>query len=252
MQFLLVNSNTSQHVTQRMVATAQNSLGTMATVHGVTASQGPQIVASRAEKNVLAAQQALELAVQHHAGMDAVILAISTDSGIAALRESLGIPVIGMLQAALVTAAQLGQRVGLLTLGGHMLPVYQEQLRQYQLDGLMHAWRAPQAPLLFSSQAQAVEPAAVALLTEQAQEMIAQNDLDVLVLSGAVLSGYRAALQAQLPVPVVDGIEAAAWQAVALAGLRPGKQRVGSFARVTGRVATGVSPALMAHLAGSA
>lgn len=251
MQFLLVNPNTSQHVTQRMVATAQNSLGTMATVHGVTASQGPQIVACCAE-NVLAAQQALELAVQHHAGMDAVILVISTDSGIAALRESLGIPVIGMLQAALVTAAQLGQRVGLLTLGGHMLPVYQEQLRQYQLDGLMHAWRAPQAPLLFSSQAQAVEPAAVALLTEQAQEMIAQNDLDVLVLSGAVLSGYRAALQAQLPVPVVDGIEAAAWQAVALAGLRPGKQRVGSFARVTGRVATGVSPALMAHLAGSA
>lgn len=141
MQFLLVNPNTSQHVTQRMVATAQNSLGTMATVHGVTASQGPQIVACCAE-NVLAAQQALELAVQHHAGMDAVILAISTDSGIAALRESLGIPVIGMLQAALVTAAQLGQRVGLLTLGGHMLPVYQEQLRQYQLDGLMHAWRS--------------------------------------------------------------------------------------------------------------
>lgn len=247
MQLLLVNPNTSDHVTQRMRQTAQNALGGAADIVAVTATDGPRIVGSRAE-NVLAAQQALELGVAHAAGMDAVILAISTDAGLWALREILDIPVVGMLQAALLCAAQLGQRVGLITLGMHMLPVYQEQARLYQLDGLMHAWSAPSLPQAFAPHAQALEPEVLAQLQVHTQRMIDSHDLDVLVLSGAVLSGYRAALQAQLPVPVIDGIEAAAWQAVAMARIGSAKARTGSFSRAMGREVSGVSAGLAARM----
>lgn len=249
MQILLLNPNTSAQVTGRMVQTAALSLGSAAEVLGVTASQGPQVVGSRLE-NVLAAQQALELGVAHASGVQAIILAISTDAGLWALREALDIPVVGMLQSALLSAAQIGQRVGLITSGAHMLPLYQEQARLYQLDGLMRAWAAPSLPQAYAPDALPVEPEVLAQLQAQAQQMVAEQDLDVLILSGAVLSGYRAALQAGLSVPVIDGIEAAAWQALALAGMAPAKARSGGFARVTGRAATGVSPALIAHLAG--
>ncbi|MCD2514171.1 aspartate/glutamate racemase family protein [Comamonas endophytica] len=247
MQLLLLNPNTSDHVTQRMRQTAQTALSGAADIVGVTATEGPRIVGSRAE-NVLAAQQALALGVAHAPGMDAVILAISTDAGLWALREILDIPVVGMLQAALLCAAQLGQRVGLITLGAHMLPVYQEQARLYQLDGLMHAWSAPALPQAFAPHAQAVEPEVLAQLQLHAEQMIDSHDLDVLVLSGAVLSGYRAALQAQLPVPVIDGIEAAAWQAVAMARMGSAKARIGSFSRVMGREVSGMPAQLTARM----
>lgn len=250
-QLLLINPNTSAHVTQRMVDIAQRSVGSAVYITGVTATQGPRIVGSRAE-NVLAAQQALQLGVEHGAGAHAIILAISTDAGLWALREVLDIPVVGMLQASVVAAAQLGQRIGLITLGAHMLPVYQEQLRLYQFDGLMQAWAAPHLPQAFLRDALAVEPMVLSQLQQHAQEMIVAHDLDVIILSGAVLSGYRTALQALLPVPVVDGIEAAAWQALSMAHMQMVKATTGGFARVHQREVTGVTPSLMAHMADKA
>lgn len=247
-QLLLINPNTSVHVTQRMVDTAQLSVGSMARITGITAVEGPRIVGSRAE-NVLAAQQALQLGVEHGADADAVILAISTDAGLWALREVLDIPVVGMLQASVLAAAQLGQRIGLITLGAHMLPVYQEQLRLYQIDGLMHAWAAPHLPQAFLPGALAVEPQVLEQLQQQSQQMVTAHDLDVIILSGAVLSGYRAALQALLPVPVIDGIEAAAWQALAMAHLQAVKATTGGFSRVHQREVTGVAPSLIHHMA---
>lgn len=247
-KLLLINPNTSTHVTQRMVDTAQHSVGSMARITGVTATEGPRIVGSRAE-NVLAAQQALQLGIAHAEGADAVILAISTDAGLWALREVLDIPVLGMLQASVLAAAQLGQRIGLMTLGGHMLPVYQEQLRLYQLDGMMQAWAAPHLPQAFLPQALAVEPLVLEQLQQQAQQMIAAHDLDVIILSGAVLSGYRAALQALLPVPVIDGIEATAWQALAMVHMQASKATVGGFSRVHQREVTGLAPSLVRHMA---
>ena len=248
-QLLLINPNTSAHVTQRMVHTAQHSVANMARITGITAAEGPRIVGSRAE-NVLAAQQALQLGVEHAAGADAIILAISTDAGLWALREVLDIPVIGMLQASVLAAAQLGQRIGLVTLGAHMLPVYQEQLRLYQMDSLMQAWAAPHLPQAFLPGALAVEPLVLEQLQQQAQQMITAHDLDVIILSGAVLSGYRTALQALLPVPVVDGIEAAAWQALSMAHMQASKATTGGFSRVHQREVTGVASSLVHHMAG--
>lgn len=247
-KLLLINPNTSTHVTQRMVDTAQHSVGSKARITGVTATEGPRIVGSRAE-NVLAAQQALQLGIEHAAGADAVILAISTDAGLWALREVLDIPVLGMLQASVLAAAQLGQRIGLMTLGAHMLPVYQEQLRLYQLDGLMQAWAAPHLPRAFLPGALAVEPLVLEQLQQQAQQMIAVHDLDVIILSGAVLAGYRTDLQALLPVPVVDGIEAAAWQALAMAHMQASKATTGGFSRVHQREVTGLAASLVRHMA---
>lgn len=240
MKLLLINPNTSAHVTQRMQAAAQASLGDLAQVVGVTGVRGPAVVGSRTE-NALAASQALELAAEHAAGVDAVILGISTDAGLAALRELLDVPVAGMLEAALVSAAQLGGRLGLLTLGENMLPLYQEQAQACGLGGRVVAWCAATIPALYQPEP---GPDVVDQLSEQAGSLVEENDLDVLILSGAVLAGYRAAVAQKLPVPVVDGTEAASWQAFALAQLQPGAQRRGSYARPRQRRLVGMGDAL--------
>ena len=67
MKILLANPNTSGFITDRMVRTAQASVGGAATVFGVTAAQGPAVVGSRVE-NTLAASAALELGAAHADG----------------------------------------------------------------------------------------------------------------------------------------------------------------------------------------
>ena len=87
-------------------------------------------------------------------------------------------------------------------------------------------------------------PSVVQAVAEHAARMVKEQALDALVLSGAVLAGYRAAVQPHVPVPVIDGIEAAAWQAVALGAQKPIAHRVGSYALARGRRMTGVDPQL--------
>lgn len=245
MKILLVNPNTSAFITDRMVRTAQATLGTAAEVVGVTAQQGPAVVGSRVE-NALASAAALELAAIHANGCDAVLLGISSDAGLAPLRELLEVPVTGMLEAGLLTACQLGGRVGLLTLGARMLPLYQEQAKLMGLDQRVVAWAGLELPSAFASQP---DPAVAEALGAEVNRMVQKDGLDVVVLAGAVLAGCRAAVQPRVPVPVIDSLEAAAWQAVALGALRPAAHRVGSYARASGRSITGASAQLARRIA---
>lgn len=245
MKILLINPNMSAFVTERMVSAAQASLGGGCSVTGVTARKGPAIVGSRVE-NALAAANALELGAEHAKGMDAVLLGISTDAGLLPLRELLDIPVVGMLEAALLTACQLGGRIGLLTLGPRMLPVYQEQAAAYGLSGRMHGWLALELPGAFGQNPSAADHDEIA---SHGAGLVREQALDVLVLSGAVLAGSRPTIQTRVPVPVIDGVEAAAWQAVALAGLKPPAHQAGSYARAQGRTLHGLAPDLQQHMA---
>lgn len=240
MKILLINPNTSAHVTARMLAAAQASMGSFAQLVGVTGLRGPAVVGSRTE-NALAGAHALELAAEHANDADAVVLGISTDVGLSALRELLNIPVTGMLEASLMSAAQLGGRVGLLTLGERMLPLYQEQAQAYGMGTRVVAWLGATLPALYDPKpgSQVID-----LLCQQALALVEQHDLDVLVFSGAVLAGYREAVAQRLPVPLVDGTEAACWQAFALTQLKPGVHHRGSYTRPTKRKLEGVGPAL--------
>lgn len=240
MKILLINPNTSGHVTARMLDAARASMGTFAQIAGVTGWQGPAVVGSRTE-NALAGAHALELAAEHGRDADAVVLGISTDAGLSALRELLHVPVAGMLEAALMSAAQLGGRIGLLTLGEHMLPLYQEQAQAYGMGSRVVAWCGAAIPALYTPEP---GPQVIDQLCQQALTLVEQNSLDVLIFSGAVLAGYREAVAQRLPVPLVDGTEAASWQAFALARLKPGVHRRGSYARPIGRKLSGTSSAL--------
>ena len=249
MKILLANPNTSRFITDRMVRAAQASVGEAAAILGVTAAHGPAVVGSRVE-NTLAASAALELGAAHADGCDAMILGISTDAGLEPLRELLDIPVVGMLEAALLTACQLGGRIGLLTLGERMLPLYQEQARRLGLGGRMAGWAGIELAAAFTPPSgDGAVPAVADAVVEHAARLVRAERLDVLVLSGAVLAGYRPAIEPRLPVPVIDGIEAAAWQAVALGAQKPAAHRAGSYVPPAGRRVSGVAAPLAERLA---
>jgi len=132
LRILLINPNTSAFVTEACDAVARRHAAPGTEIVAVTASRGVPIIGCRTE-NAIAAAMTVELAAEHAEGCDAVVLAVSFDSGLAAVRELLAIPVVGMSEAAMLTACLLGGRFAYLTFGSRAVPLY-EELRQRDPD----------------------------------------------------------------------------------------------------------------------
>jgi len=129
MKLLLVNGNTTQAVTDRVIAEARRCAAPGTEVAGATARFGVNIVSSEAE-NDIAAHAVLDTLSATHAGQDAAILAISFDTALAGARQILPIPVIGMTEAALHTACLLGRRFGLISFGTASRFLYLDLVRR--------------------------------------------------------------------------------------------------------------------------
>ena len=244
MKLLLINPNTTQHVTDRMVAEARRATGARADVVGVTADAGPAIIGSRTE-NALAARAALELAAEHQAGIDAVILGVSLDTALCPLREMLDVPVVGMAEAGLLTACMVAGRVGCLTLGPRLLPLYEELTQAYGFASRVARWRALDLPAAYGPD---VDDEVAKRVCDAGERMVREDGAEAVVLCGAVLTGYAARIGAQLPVPAIDCIDAATRQALLLAEMRLPPARIGSYARPHGRRLDGVGAKLTDRL----
>lgn len=211
MRLLLINPNTSTHITDRLALAARGALHHNDTLTAVTAAGSPQVV-----RNAQDLQQAdintLTLAQQHVAQHDAIVLAISLDRAVVALREQYpDMPIVGMTEAALLTACLRAERVGLLTLGAAVLPLYRERVAQIGIGSRVVAYAAPEAPVAFAPDAGGVRDDVLDVLATACDTM-RRDGAQVIVLAGAVLCGYANALQQRCALPVFDGVDCAVRQ----------------------------------------
>jgi allantoin racemase len=212
MHYLLINPNASAHITARLAASARAVLAPDETLATVNAAHEPVVVRDAATL-AQADAQALALFDAHAADADAVLLGISLDGAADALRaRSVGKPVVGMTEAAVMSALLTAPRLGLLTLGPAMAPLYAARMAQMGVAGRVAGIEAPEAPSAFLPQTTGVDPATLAALDAAGARLQAAG-AGALVLAGAVLCGYAPALTALRGMPVFDGMACAVLQA---------------------------------------
>lgn len=216
MRLLLLNPNASAHITARMAASARSALLPGDDLITVTNAQGPPVVRDAA--TLAQAEAALPALVASHTGAcDAIVLGISLDGAVERLRAlRTGRPVVGMTEAAVAGAALSGRRVGLVTVGPSMVPLYAERLATLLPPALIGGVAALDLERAFGPET-GVVPEVLTAAAAAAQRL----DADAIVLAGAVLCGYGAALEAVLGRPVLDGVQCAVHWARALAGASP-------------------------------
>jgi len=208
MRLLLINPNSSRHITERMAASARAALRAGDRLDAVTATGEPTVVRSTATL-AQADANALTLARAHATGHDAIVLAISLDGAAPRLRvEHPGLPLIGMTEAAVADAVANGGPFGLLTLGPALVPLYRARVEAIGAADALAAIEAPEPGSAFSPAAHGVDPAVLDGLLPAAQRLVDAGARSV-VLAGAVLCGYDAVLAARLGVPVFDGVACA-------------------------------------------
>jgi Asp/Glu/hydantoin racemase len=244
-RLLVLNPNISESVTALIEAQARRSMrpGTRLTMR--TAAAGVAYIETRFEA-MLGAHAAAEMAAESCAGHDAVIVAAFGDPGVAALREALPVPVVGLTDAALSTACLLGQRFSIIAISQRIQSWYREVVQGYGLEGRLASIRALDRPLSAIDGIQAEHADALVALAEAA---VRDDGADVLVLAGAPLAGLARSVAGRLPVPAVDGVDCAVRQAELLAGLGARRAREGSFAMPPPKPNRGLSPACAGLLA---
>lgn len=240
MRLLILNPNTSEFVTSRVASQARRYASPGTDIVTATGAFGARIISTRTELAV--AQHATLDALAHHVGTcDAAVLAVSYDTALYAAREMLSIPVLGITEAAWLTACQLGTRTGVVMFGTRVLPLYQELATLYGLNQRIAGWRALDntAPYDDGDQTEVDQ-----LVVASALDLIERDGCEVIVLAGAVMAGVPERLQSQLPVPLLEGVSCAVAQAEMLVRMAFPKPSTGSLAALPKRELTAVSAAL--------
>ena len=147
MRLLLINPNMTEAMTDTMAGVAQSVCGPDAAITPLTAKRGFPYIASRAEAQI-AGGIVLEMIAEHqdNADADAVIIAAFGDPGLVAARELFDLPVVGMAEAAIMSAAMLGEQFAIVTFSPHMARWYDDSVRLAGLSSRFTGVRCPRVP----------------------------------------------------------------------------------------------------------
>ena len=244
MRILVLNPNTSEGITARLMAAATEAAAPGTELVPLTASRGVPYIATRAEAQIGGAI-ALEMLAEHHGQFDAAIIAAFGDPGLMGARELFDLPVVGMAEAAMLSACMLGRRFAIVTFARALGPWYEECVDMHGLRSRLAGIRMLDGSFASVSDVQEEKEA---VLVELANRAVAEDEADVVILAGAPLAGLAARVRDRIAVPVVDQMAAAVKQAEALVALQPRKATAGTFRRPDAKPTLGLPAALAARI----
>ncbi len=137
-------------------------------------------------------------------GYAAVCVDTMSDSGVAALRSVLDIPVFGPGRLSMLMALTLGERFSILTMASRWKPLYKKALDELGLHHKCASVRAIEVPADNQSLLSGKEEEVFPLLEEAGRKAIEQDGAEVLVLGSTTMHQAHAYLQSRLPVPIIN------------------------------------------------
>lgn len=214
MRIVLANPNSTAAMTEAAVAVARRMLPEVEVV-GWTNPDGPPAIEGPEHGALVVPHLLAYLPRAESEGADAFVVACFDDTGLDALRAAARIPVLGIGQAAFHLAALMGRTFSVVTTLPVSVPVIEANVAAYGLSSACARVRASGLAVL---EVEAGEPWAMDRLAAEIGLAAREDGASAVVLGCAGMAALRPALQARSPVPLVDGVEAAAALAPALVG----------------------------------
>ena len=222
-KILIVNPNTTASMTQTIGAAARAVAAPGTEIVAVTSSMGPASIEGFYDEAF--AVPGLIRALLEAPDADAGIIACFDDTGLDAARSVAGFPVVGICEAALVTAGQLAKRIAIITTLPRSIVPLEELVRRYGFADRALVTACNVAVLdLEKTGSDAVEKLDAEI------ELALDKGAEAIVLGCAGMADLALALSTRFGVPVIDGVAAAVKQAEALVGLKLTTSRRGSYA----------------------
>ncbi|BCP55345.1 Asp/Glu/hydantoin racemase [Kaistia sp. 32K] len=209
LRLLVINPNTSEAITARLRALAEEEAGDGVVVSAVTARFGAPYISDRAGAAV-AAEAVLDVALaefQDGAAPDAIVIACFGDPGLKALQEAVPCPVVGFAEAGLLAAAAEPGPFLVATNGEAWCDMLSELSATIGLSDRIAGF------LSIGDAAARDAELCRAMITEEAERIGAAR----VVLGGAGLIPILGPVARGMTLPLVDPHRAAIRKAIALA-----------------------------------
>lgn len=236
MRLLVVNSNTTPAVTERIGAEALAAAAPGTEVAAVTAPFGLPLIVTASDWQVAGTATLAALGAAR-GGYDAAIIACFGDPGLEAAKERAGVPVLGISEAAFHAAAMLGRRFGVVSFTRALQPMFEDCLARHGLAARCSGFRmGPE----FTGDPGTVAEDRAALVAGLIDEAVRRDGAEAVIIAGGPLAGLARRLAPTAPVPLIDGVAAAVALAEALVRLAPRVPERGT------RGAAGLDPGLAA------
>ncbi|MEO4044153.1 aspartate/glutamate racemase family protein [Hoeflea sp. CAU 1731] len=206
MHILVVNSNSSDSITDLARIGAQRAAAPGTTTTALTAKGGPPAIETEADM-LLAAVATRTAILNHPASVDGAIIACFSDPGLKEIRFEAPFPVVGIAEAAMLDAVRKGGRFSIVTVAPSSVAGIERLAEEYGMSRSLGGVHALDRGVLESH----LDPSGTALaLAELANAVIESDQADCIILGGAIAAGGMADIVAPLvPVPVIEGVSSA-------------------------------------------
>jgi allantoin racemase len=222
-KILIVNPNTTASMTAT-IATAARAVAAPGTeISAVTSAMGPASIEGFYDEAF--AVPGLIQALLQASDADAGIIACFDDTGLDAARSVARFPVVGICEAALVTAGQVAKRIAVITTLPRSIVPLEELVRRY---GFAERARVTACNFAVLDLEKPGSGAAEKLEAEIVRAL--DRGAEAIVLGCAGMADLAATLSRKFDIPVIDGVAAAVKQAEALVGLKLTTSRRGAYA----------------------
>ncbi len=206
---IVINPNSSEAVTAGIDAAMEPLRGLGTPIRCETLAEGPPGIETQRQADLTVAPM-LKLARRLEPEALAYVIACFSDPGLHALRDQTALPVLGIQEAAVMTALQLGQRFGVISILRASVP---RHLRAFGAMGVLSRCAGDRSLGLGVAEL-ADEDRALSRIIEVGRELRVRDGADCLILGCAGMAGQRAALQNELNIPVIEPCQAAAAMAL--------------------------------------
>jgi allantoin racemase len=222
----VINPNTTSSMTATIADAARQVAAANTEIVAITSSMGPVSIEGYYDEAFALPGLLREIAAAQRAGAQAAVIACFDDTGLDAARAMATIPVIGICEAALATAAFIAKRFTVVTTMERSRVPIEELAQRYGMAGRARIRAANIAVLALEDP----NSGARDRLRNEIVRAIGEDNAEAIVLGCAGMADLARTLQAEFGMPVIDGVGAAVKQAEALIALGLTTSKRGAYA----------------------
>ncbi len=205
---IVINPNSSQTVTDgiKLALDPLRKFGTP--IRCLTLAEGPPGIENQRQADLTIGPMLRLAASQKDAA--GYVVACFGDPGLHALRDQTALPVVGIQEAAVMTALTLGQRFGVIAILPASIP---RHLRAFGAMGVLDRLAGDRAIGLSVSDLADPDKSLEAMIAT-GKRLRDDDGANVLIMGCAGMAQYRSTLEAETGLPVVEPCQAAAAMAL--------------------------------------
>jgi allantoin racemase len=201
MRILVINPNTSEEMTSDIGDAASRYARADTEIETVCPDWGPRSIEGHYEDYV-AAVATLDVIRERAGGFDGVVIACFGDPGLPAARELSPVPVVGIAEAAMLTACMVAHRFSIVTVLPRVKPFLEDVVRYHGLESRCASIRTTPLSVLDCER----DPSAAEReIVKASRAAIADDGAEAICLGCAGMGPLDKAVQGKIGVPVLDG-----------------------------------------------